>query len=101
MPCYTVQLTSVVFKAKYRRVLDEALKRLGWGRHWNHDMSKVTIGDITIDLKKQEAMVPRNGQDVLNQIKQEYSMIIIEQVAKKKRWVLKKESATKAILRRY
>lgn len=101
MPCYTVQLTSVVFKAKYRRVLDVALKRLGWGRHWNADMTRVTIGDITIDLERQEATVPRNGQDVLNQIKQEYSAVVLEQVAKKKRWVLKKESANKAILRRY
>jgi len=101
MPCYTIQLTSVVFKAKYKEILDEALKRLGWGRHWNHNMTRVNIGNITIDLEKQEAMVTQGSQDVLNQIKQEYSAVVLEQVAKKKRWVLKKQSANKAILRRY
>lgn len=86
MPCYTVRLMSVVFKAKHKSILKEAAKELGWiyseaGRY-------VNIGTIQIDMEKQEATINQYQQDSLNQLKRKYSDVALKTIAKKQGWKL-------------
>lgn len=86
MPCYTVQLVSVVFKAKHKDVLKAAAMQLNWS--YAETRNKVYVGNIVVDMEKQTATVPQNLQSELNKLKQTYSYCALQQVARQKNWKL-------------
>jgi len=105
MPCYQMQLMSVEFKAKYVDFLKQALDELGY-------RYEVIAGDtvikvehrynaIWIDLAKSEIEFNRTSAVVVNRIRREYSRQVLQEVAKKKRWVVKKKQNRYFQLQKY
>lgn len=87
MPCYEVNTMSVEFKAKYKSILVQTLTSLGFKLSVNNN--KIYTSNFTFDLDKQKVKFPSGYQNQINGIKQKYSQIVLEQVAKKRRWILK------------
>ncbi len=84
MPCYTVRLISVEFKAQNISLLEETAKAL----HLNFQRqgNRVQIGNVTIDLDSQTAQA-RNQEDI-NILKRAYSEQAVKQASKAKGWTL-------------
>ena len=94
MPCYIVQKTSVKFNAKYKEILEAALKRAGiqimkysdaeWIVTQGGRMSFSIMwkrGEILVNAKDQERLQP-----LINKVKQEYSKQVLLVVARAKKW---------------
>ena len=107
MPCYEVQLTSVVFKAKHKNLLVKALNKM----QFRFDASREGViyvypkweETITLDLINEKA-VYEVGSKVVNTIKRGYSLTAVEELAaraKKKQWVMKKNAENKFTLKKY
>ena len=90
MPCYEINLMTVEFKAKYKEILILALKKLGYEP--SELNKKVYAANFTFDLQNQKVSFPKGFTNPMNEIKRKYSEIVLEQVAKKRRWVLKRQS---------
>ncbi len=103
MPCYTVQYASVEFKAKHLKILEEAAKRLGYRYEERNNTVYLSNGfsAIKIDLNNQLAEVRRNEQDKLNELKREYSKVGLEQLSKKRKFVLNMKKDQTFEMRRY
>ena len=105
MPCYTIRYSSVEFKAKYIDLLEEAAKRLGY--NFRQIDGKVYLSNgyenIVIDLINESASVRANqgNEGKLNTLKQMYSQVGLEAIAKKKKFVLSMKKDQKFELRRY
>jgi len=100
MPCYEVNIMSVEFKAKYKEVLILALKKLGYQARENNQ-GQVITNVFTFDLNRQKVEYPEGYTSAMNEIKRKYSEIVLEQVAKKRRWVLKREAESNFQLIKY
>ena len=88
MPCYEVNYISVEFKAKHKEVLKQALKNLGYSFRENKD--RIYTNYFEFDLKNQKVIMEADFQSDLNKVKQEYSAVAIEAIAKKRRWASKR-----------
>ena len=100
MPCYEVNLMTVEFKAKYKEILILALKKLGYQAREN-GRGEVITNVFTFDLQNQKVSFPKGFTNPMNEIKRKYSEIVLEQVAKKRRWVLKRQSEKNYQLLKY
>lgn len=89
MPCHTVNLVSVEFKAKSEKLLLQALDRLGWSYSYDEQSMRLRVYTWEIDLKNETAVIENYQQDQLNNLKRAYSMEVVKEVAAKRRWVLK------------
>ena len=91
MPCYEVNLVSVEFKVKYENILFEALNKLNW--QYTKTAYGVYISAIGAEIYLNEGRVkiPEGSyaQNKLNELKRTYSEVILDLVAKKRRWVKK------------
>ena len=107
MPCYEINTVSVEFFMANIDFLLTALKELGYEvqLHNKFDYEKVLAGSgpvvIEFDMVTGLAKVESKYQDKLNAVKRQYSKVVIAEVAKKKRWVLKEMEVNKVQLRRY
>jgi hypothetical protein len=110
MPCYTVNIISVEFKIANEDLLFKAINALGW--KYTQDKVDVckrnTINirtndyiNFTLDLTNGSAKIMQTNQSKLNQLKQQYSKTVLEQVVDKKRWILKNLNNNKFEIRRY
>ena len=101
MPCYTVRLVTVEFKAKNIDILIAALKSLDWSFQQNGNKLSIQAGQMEIDLDKQQVKVRESSQSNINILKRKYSEMAIVQVAIKRKWALKQLKENKLRLRRY
>jgi len=103
MPCYQVQLMSVEFKVKNVDYLLKALELAGYLRYqYDKDAQIVYVNSrMLIDLKNNHIEVPSTDQYYVNVLKRKYSEVVIADIAKKKKWVMKKLNENKGELRRY
>jgi len=110
MPCYQVNTVSTVFNSKHEALLLAAIKELGWSvadwrnssnssnASWrdyievNYGGSLSAKGSFLLDLEKGVAKFApgSQGQEKLNELKRKYAEKTIEQIAKQKRWSIKK-----------
>lgn len=103
MPCYSVQLTTVVFKAQHFELLKKALDELKLTYFYNERTNQLSITGsyLTIDLGAQEVQCSRNETSLVNTIKQEYSRQAILLASAKNKWFVKQLAERKLALRRF
>ena len=102
MPCWEVNLVTVEFKARHKQILFAALDRLKIEYRENGDRIFLTnVSGRYIDLAEGKVVVESYMMDTVNKIKQEYSKIVVEQVAKKKKWAIKRLAEDKYKLKRF
>lgn len=100
MPCWEVNLMSVEFKNKNLDVLKEALKQLGFTFMVNDLNNTVTFNDkvgnnYTIRMNIGAIETRYGKKSSINQLKQEYSKVVVQKAAKKNRWALRSMVANK------
>lgn len=104
MACYEVREVSVEFDVKSREHLANALKALDIP-FWTDQQGRMhTSNNIVFDLEGKKVTYQEGDQyqeAMIKKIKQAYSFSVIEEVAKKKKWILKKGINNKLELRRY
>lgn len=100
MPCYTVKLVTVEFKAKNKEVLKKVLESQGIRVHEEDDCFAL-FGNLkgVINFTTQQATIQEGAN--LNRVKQLYAKEIIKQVAEKKRWLFKQTGDNKIQLNKY
>jgi len=94
---------SVDFHAKHRALLEQAIDALGWQRVDAGESLVVRSpqwGQMTLDLAAQRATLRTADQDMLNRLKQQYSMEAIKRAAKLQGWQVKTKGQMKGVLRR-
>ncbi len=99
MPCWEVNLMNVEFKAANRDRLVKAIEEDGFQYTELSGVIEMRLGrnsSIIFDLPNEKAtLVNTTDTDPLNKIKRAYSRLTIEEVAKKKRWALRKQGKNK------
>jgi hypothetical protein len=109
MPCYTIRTVSVEFKVGNIDLLKKAIENVGHKittfsdqivefRHFDY-------GRVFIDLKNQ-TMTTKDFNDgqmstLSNQIKRAYSECIIDEIAKRQKWIKKKMGDNRYQLQRF
>ena len=88
MPCYTVQLVSVVFKAKHKDVLKAAAKQLNWSYEESERWPHVYVGGMKIDLERESQTVRADQVPALNKLRQTYSYCALKKLERQKSWKL-------------
>jgi predicted transcriptional regulator len=101
MPCYTVQLTTVEFKAKHSDILEQALKALKLPYSFLNNQISIIGSYLAIDLAKQQVRMERTETSLVNRIKQEYSKQAILVASAKNKWIVKQLADNKLALRRF
>ena len=107
MPCYEVRLMSVEFKAKSYENLMDALKKIFREKdllEFNkfNDIKKM----IYLNANRTEFIDLRNGKitmeypAMINEIKREYSKVVVKKLAKKMKWLYKEKSDLQIRLKR-
>ena len=82
MPCYQVQLVSVVFKVKHKDILPLIAKELDMA--YRESGRWVNIGTTTIDLEA--GTITAYDQYACNVVKRKYSEIAVKRAAQKMGW---------------
>jgi hypothetical protein len=106
MPCYVVQTTSVEISIKNVDLFKSVLEKLGYYVFMTDDknflsVNKEGVNRITFNLKTQTAQVGRYQQERLNEMKRAYSLEVVKQIAKKKKWAIKMKAKNKMVARKY
>lgn len=109
MPCYTVITSSVEFKIGNIDLLKKALEKLGIRINKQYAseayLSFYHSGNyITIDLRKGKITSEMNEKklsEFSNQIKRAYSSVVVDEVAKRQKWIRKNTAENKGQLQRY
>jgi len=100
MPCYQMNVMAVEFLARNVDMLLRALDALKL--KYVHDGMYITVGrQVQIDLERQTAEYERYQAPIVNAIKRQYAREVINEVAKRKRWVVKQQSKRKLQLKKY
>lgn len=90
MPCYEVRLMSVEFKIENRKLLDEAIKALGWRVIGTPTENYMRLsGGVVIDFTNGQATIQDYQQAKLNELKREYSKQAVKHATKKIGWNVK------------
>lgn len=102
MPCWEVQTMSVEFKAANKELIIKALEanQYRFVDRGKTIMINTSFGPITLDLEAQQALLDQNQQQHLNELKQAYSEQVLKEVARKRKWLLKKQQQRKYQLKR-
>lgn len=98
MPCWEVNLVTLEFKVHSLDNLVKAIEALGYKAMVRG--TKVSFGEVTIDLETQKAECPSSWKKKLTELKREYSVQVIKSVATKKRWSVRSNSKFKVQLRK-
>ena len=96
MPCYIVNMTSVVFQTKYSQLLFDALNRnkIKYQIYrekeiiFRDEVTRKMVFSIMLDegIIKTDKRYIKQYQPLINKIKREYSKQVLMTVAKKKKW---------------
>ncbi|MBW8001793.1 MAG: hypothetical protein FVQ80_07185 [Planctomycetes bacterium] len=100
MTCWQVNLISVEFKVGNIDYLKKALTDLNIN-YSSHDNTIINTRGILFKLEEGQVETQALYIGELNKIKRQYSKVVVEDVAKKKRWVIKNKGQNKMELRRY
>ena len=109
MPCYEVRTVSVEFKAANIDLLKRAIKKEGHRIEWE-DSELVSFTTKTgkfclIDLKnsaiKSDDMDERGIASFANSLKRAYSAVVLDEVAKKQKWMKKDLGQNRYQLQRF
>jgi hypothetical protein len=88
MPCYEVNLMTVEFKAQNLEHLKKALDAMKLRYRVLGD--QVIVDNLgTINLKTGRAEIRSGYQGKLNELKREYSKVVIQEVARTKKWAFR------------
>jgi hypothetical protein len=108
MPCYEVRTVSVEFKVGNIELLKKSLENLGIKiqRSTEKTVSFYNVGElITINLETQKIVGSRMNEKQLttfsNAIKRSYSEQVIDEIAKKQKWMKRKLGQNKFQLKRF
>ena len=99
MPCYQMNRVNVEFITKNTNFLMKALDTLGLP----YRLVGVTIqvNGIMIDLESERVTAERDQFKTINRIKRQYAREVVQEVAKKKRWIIKQQNSRKVQLKKY
>jgi len=100
MPCYQVNLMSVELKVRSKETLVQALRRLGKKFVDNGDVINVPDEWIIFDLAAGKVSAPANRMVTINKVKQEYSRLVVDKVARAKGWSVRKINNRKLQIRK-
>jgi hypothetical protein len=105
MPCYEVRTVQVEFKAKNTHLLLKALEQSGIEHTWKKETNIIygggSYGNLwAVDLNKQTADVRQGYEAELNKVRRAYSETVVNEVARKKKWIVK-AAGNKMQLKRY
>lgn len=104
MPCWEINTVTVEFRAKNSETLIKALKNLDYAVSRRNQAVVAFRGtEILFDLKANKIKYSETAtsNSEINAIKREYSRLIVEEVAKRKRWLVKQQANGNLQLRRY
>lgn len=109
MPCYEIVTASVEFKVRNQDLFEKTLKRMGFQKlNERHGVLNVRTdegNDIAFDLANGKVSSEDYRQTAfdrkLNAFKRAYSVQAIEEMAKKKKWILKQQSVNTFQLKRF
>jgi hypothetical protein len=101
MPCYTVQLMTVEFRAESRELLLKALQRLNLRYVESETGIRIPDGNIFIDLKNKKVTMDQRASGIVNGIKRSYSELAIEKMCAVKKWFIANRQGNKLEIRRY
>lgn len=108
MPCYEVRTISIEFHVSNLDLLKKALEKMNV-QVVRQDENGITFNkgydQFTISFLNSKISSPSYNEkkltDFSNQIKRSYSEYVINEVAKKQKWLFKKINATKFQLQRF
>lgn len=105
MACYVLQTQTVEFGLKNIIFLEKYFKKNNISFRTTKDKAGETMAiyfdSMVIDLKAQKATIPEGWNSRLNEVKRGYSQMVIEEIANKKKWLIKKTGENQMALRRY
>lgn len=101
MPCYEIRTVQVEFNAGNEQYLLKALKEANISHTFN-DTTKIIYGNNwEINLEEQTASVRQGYEGELNKVRRAYSETVVNEVARKKKWLVKKVQGNKIQLKKY
>lgn len=101
MPCYQVVYASVEFKAKHKDLLLKAIERLQWYyREAGKDKQVIYTNALRIDLEREQVEFPKDYSREVDKLKRAYSEVVLEEAARRKKWLLKRTAQQKFDLKR-
>lgn len=105
MPCYEVRLTSVEFSMSSLEYIERAVALSNLKMTKDVDLiyifgSRVDI-ILNLNTKKAEMVDEEYTTSTFNRLKMKYSEVVISELAKKKKWLIKNKVDNKMTLRRY
>lgn len=109
MPCYQVIRNSVVFRVENIDLLKSALSRSGYQVFTGLGADRLTFRDNNYnqfevslrDSKISSTIDAKQLGDISNSIKRAYSTVVLEEIAKKQKWNLKKMNEQQYQLQRF
>ena len=103
MPCYQIVTVSVEFKVESAERLKKALEKLGFSisEYKGQLNADRRYENFRFDLNCGTIMFKKGLESRVNEIKREYSKVTLEEIAKKKKWLLKSKGANKFQMVKY
>ncbi len=101
MPCWEVRTIQIAFQAKHKDLLQKAIDRVGFDKSVRIDGDYLKFGYTRIPLDGTPTEVDQQLSQTLNTLKRNYSEVCIEEVARKKKWALRKKNSQSMKLVRY
>ena len=101
MPCYEVRTVQVEFNARNEQYLLKALKLANIIHTHNQETKAIYGNNWEIKLKEQTASVRQGYEGELNKVRRAYSETVVNEVARKKKWLVKKAEGNKIQLKKY
>lgn len=109
MPCHQIREVSVTFQAKNTGLLQKALEKIG--------CTDIQVRDSKVSFKKaynyheidlvNNKIIGKNGEsektltDFSNSIKRAYSECVVDEIAKRQKWIQRKMGANQFQLQRF
>lgn len=103
MPCWEVRTIEIAFQAKHKDLLQKAIDRMGYTGNSVVQIEDdyLKFGYEQIPLDDTPINVDRRLSQTINTLKRSYSEVCIEEVAKKRKWALRKKNSQSMKLVRY
>lgn len=100
MPCWEVNTISIEFNMKHKDLLLKTLEKLNF-KYSEYEKGTIYLysDDVIMNLNNSTAKIL--NFDKYNKIKRKYSEIVLEEVCKKKKWILKKRGESTFEMNRY
>ena len=97
MPCYQVNLVSVVFQAKHLDLLEAAAK--AENLKYQKIGTTIRIGDMQFDTRSNKIM--GRSQSRINALKRAYSKAVVKKAARKNSWIVQPKGQNQYVAMKY